>query len=112
MYPSLESGENIVDLNSLSQKPKLPFIHLPELNLNILIDSGASHSVINYNPAFQKFSDYWFRDPFTVTGLKKTVSSDDNIMVPLLYELGICEDIRLLIIDWHDRFDPLIGSEN
>ena len=112
MYSGLERSENIVDLNSLSQKPKLPFIYLQELDLYVLIDSGATNSVINYNPAFEKFSDYWFSEKFTVTGLKKTVSSEDNIMIPLLYELGIFENVHLHVIDWHDRFDALIGSDD
>ena len=33
-------------------------------------------------------------------------------MIPLLYELGIFDNVHLHVIDWHARFDALIGSDD
>lgn len=103
---------NKVDLNSLRSKPKLPFIYLPEIDLKILIDSGASNSVINRSPAFEKFADYIFKKPFSITGLGNTLHKDDNLFIPILQELGIQDDIHLHVVDWHKKFDALLGSED
>lgn len=102
----------MIDLNTLQKKPKLPFIYLPQLNMKILIDSGASNSVINCQPAYEKFSDYLYKDSFAVTGLGSTIHADDNLFLPLLHELGIHDCIHLHVINWHDRFDALLGSED
>lgn len=77
-----------------------------------MIDSGATDSVINPTPAFEKFSEYIYKHPFTVTGLTTTVCSDDNMMFPLLYEHGINHPIDFRIVKWHDKFDALIGSQD
>ena len=67
---------------------------------------------MNPSPAFEKFSDYLFKQPFSITGLNTTVQSNDNLWLPLLYELGIKDPMHFHVIDWHQRFDALIGSED
>ena len=101
-----------IDLNSIAKHPKLPFIYLPELDLKILIDSGASNSVINRTPAFEKFAAYLFKKPFALTGLTRTIQANDNIWFPLFYELGIDDFIHIHVVDWHKRFDALVGSDD
>lgn len=88
----------------------MPFIYLPEINLKVLIDSGASNSVINYGPAIQYFSKNYFTKPFCVSGLGSKIFSNDNVYAPLLQELGISDEIHFHVVDWHDKFDALLGS--
>lgn len=94
----------------MDTRSKLPFIYLPSLDLKILIDSGASNSVINPQPAFQKFSQYFYSNPFVVSGLKGKIYNDENIKFPILNELGISKPIHLHVIQWHDKYDALLGS--
>jgi hypothetical protein len=100
------------DLNSLSNKPKLPFITIPSLNLKILIDSGASNSIINPGPANKYFKDYFFKKPFVINSLNNTVRNDQNISYPLLQEYGIKERISFHVLQWHERFDALLSSHD
>lgn len=98
-------------MNALNSKPKLPFICIPSLNLKILIDSGASNSIINPEPAKKYFKNYFFQRYFTVKSLNQTVR-DKNIRYPLLKEFGIKSPIEFHVLPWHDRFDALIGSHD
>lgn len=79
--------------------------------MKILLDSGASNSIINTKVA-KLFSEFSYQKPFIVHGLGKKIFSTQNICVPLLYELGIPEWIHFHVIDWHDHFDALLGSED
>ena len=97
----------VIDLNSIYSLPKLPFIYLPGVDLKILIDSGASNSVINSKKAYQKFRDYLYKNPYSITGLGNTLYKEDNLNIPLLSELGIYNDVHMHVVDWHTNFDAL-----
>lgn len=77
-----------------------------------MIDSGASNSIINRKPAFEKFHDYFYKKPFVVRGLFRQIQADDNICIPLFEELGISNKLHMHVIDWHPSFDALIGSDD
>ena len=74
----------VIDLNSIYSLPKLPSIYLPGVDLKKLIDTGASNSVINSKPAYQKCRDYPYKNPFSITGLGNTLYKEDNLNIPLL----------------------------
>ncbi|KAL3277809.1 hypothetical protein HHI36_013151 [Cryptolaemus montrouzieri] len=93
-------------------KPKLPFITIPSLNLKILIDSGASKSIINPDPAYKYFQNIIFLQNFTIKSLSKRFSDDLNIAYPMLKEYGINHKINFHIVNGHDRFDALIGNHD
>lgn len=101
----------VIDLNNLLNKPKLPFIYLPSLDIKILLDSGASNSIINPKIT-SKFSEFYFPKPFVITSLENKVHSENNIRIPLLSELGIKNWINLHVVHWHDKFDVLLSSED
>lgn len=108
---SSESKNLEINMNKI-RLSKLPYLYLPQLGLKILIDSGATNSIINRKPAIEKFSAYHFRCPFIITGLRTETFSEDNITIPLFYELGIDEPIDLHVVDWHNDYDALIGSSD
>ncbi|POS82905.1 hypothetical protein EPUL_005149 [Erysiphe pulchra] len=83
-----------------------------ETTFTILIDSGATNSVINKKPAFEKFFKFLYKNPFEVHGLKNKINAEDNLKIPLLYELGIHDNIHLHVVDWHDKFDALLGTSD
>lgn len=87
-------------------------MYLPEANLKILIDSGASNSIINSNIAFQYLGNYIFKKPFVIKSLNKTVYNNKNVRFPLLQELGVKTPLEFHVVDWHDRYDALIGSQD
>lgn len=84
---------------------------MPQLNLKILIDSGATDSIMNPNVA-TKFKNYLHFEPFSVMSLNKTIQSDKNVIFPLLAELNIKEPIKLRVVQWHTKFDVLIGTKD
>lgn len=90
----------------------MPYIYLPKIDLKILIDSGATNSVINSKPAFEKFFEYLYKEEFSVSGLGNTIKADNNLSIPLLYELGIFDNIHLHVVDWHQKFDALLGTSD
>lgn len=89
---------------------KLPYIYIPNINLKISIDSGATNSVINRKPAFERFHNFPYRKNLTVTGIATTIKADDNFKIPILYELGILDHIHSHVADWHQNFDALLGT--
>lgn len=80
--------------------------------MKILIDSGATNSVINRKPAFEKFFQFLYKEKFSVSGLGSTINADDNLKIPLLYELEIFDNIHLHVVDWHTNFDALLGTSD
>lgn len=80
--------------------------------MKILIDSGATNSVINKTPAFEKFFQFLYKEKFSISGLGNTINADDNLKIPLLYELGILDNIHLHVVDWHKNFDALLGTSD
>lgn len=53
-----------------------------------------------------------FKKPFCVKGLGNEISAEDNLNFPLLWELGIEDNLELHVIEWHSKFDALLGSED
>lgn len=88
------------------------FITIPSLSLKILKDSGASNSIINSKPANEYFQNFFFNKPFSVKSLNQVVASNKNISYPILREFGINCYINFHVLDWHDNFDALLGSED
>lgn len=85
---------------------------MPDIDLKILIDSGASNSVINSKPAFERFSDFIYNKPFVVSGLGSKIYCENNLNIPLFYEIGIQKPIHFHVVDWHEKFDALLGSSD
>lgn len=92
--------------------PRLPFITIPGLGLKVLIDSGASDSIMNPGPAYDNFKHYIFQKPFTIKSLTQTITSNENISYPILQEFGIDHQVDFHILKWHDRFDALLGRDD
>lgn len=92
--------------------PRLPFITIPSIGLKVLIDSGASDSIMNPGPAYNNFKNYIFQKPFTIKSLNQTITNDENISYPILQEFGINHLVDFHILKWHDRFDALLGSDD
>lgn len=69
-------------------------------------------TVVNVNPTIEKFSDFLYKKPFVIHSLGKQTYSENNVCNPLLQELGISHPIHLHVVDWHETFDALLGSEN
>lgn len=47
-----------------------------------------------------------------MNSLGKQIYSEDNIRVPLLEEIGIKNYPDFHVIQWHNKFDALLGSED
>lgn len=108
MEPCLKG---IIDLNNIAQQIDLPYFYLPQRQMTILIDSGASDSIIS--PKIAKlYPNNIFKEPFEVTACKQTYKENQNLKIPLLQELGITKEFKLRILNWHNDFDALIGTKD
>lgn len=58
----------------------------------------------------EKFSQYFYEKPFIISGLKGKVNCKYNLDFPILNEIGIKNNIHLHVVDWHDKYDALLGS--
>ncbi|KAL7307831.1 hypothetical protein TKK_0000151 [Trichogramma kaykai] len=70
-FQNEDSGVEIVDINNIGTAPELPHIITSNPHLKILIDSGASSSVMNPKIAFKLFSKIVFPYNSKVTAMHK-----------------------------------------
>ena len=80
--------------------------------MKILIDPGASNSIINPDPANRLFSEYIYKSKFSVKSIKTTYNGNFSCKFPILKEFGILHTFDMFIVPWHERFDALIGSQD
>ena len=90
---------------------ELPYVYLPKSQFTILIDSGASESIINPEIA-QLFPENIFVEPFEITACKQKYKENKNLNFPIFQELGINNNIKFRVFNWHNDFDALIGTKD
>lgn len=90
---------------------ELPYIYLPKLQLTVLIDTGASESIINPEIA-NLFPNKIFLEPFEIIACKTKFSENQNLILPIFKELGISNEIKFRVVSWHNSFDALIGTKD
>nr|CAH7761114.1 unnamed protein product [Callosobruchus chinensis] len=76
----------------------------------MLTDSGASTCVINPDIAYQYFSEFIFHKHFHIKALNTISEGFENIRFPMLKDFGIRKSLNFHIVDWHAKFDCLIGA--
>lgn len=95
-----------------SLKHKLPHIVVKSktIPLRFIIDTGATHSVINPNLCHPK----WYtklKEPLQLKTLNHVVNIHEVVNIPLFEELSSSsQKVEFLVCDFHDRFDGLIGN--
>lgn len=67
---------------------------------------------MNPNPAMTYFKNHLFRENFSVKSLNQTIGDDKNVSFPILNDFGIKENINFHVLQWHDRFDALLGTHD
>lgn len=85
---------------------------MPKLKLKILIDSGASDSIINPEIAVKFPMEMRFKENFTIKSVFTTFNSNQNINVPIFAEYEVNDPVKFRILKWHDKFDALIGTND
>lgn len=90
----------------------LPYIYLPKINLKILIDTGASDSIMNPESAHKFPKAFHFQELFAVKSVFNRYTDDKNIKLPIFSEINIENSIRFRILKWHDQYDALIGTND
>ena len=82
---------------------RLPHFDIPDLKLRVLIDTGASDSIITPQAAAKFSKKYLFDEQFTIRSLTKTYSDRLNLRYPILKYFGIDFPINFRVIDWHTQ---------
>ena len=76
-----------------------------------MIDSGASDSIVTPKIA-NFFPNNIFYETFEITACKKVYKENKNLELPLLEELGINQNFKMRVLNWHNDFDALIGTKD
>ena len=90
----------------------MPYIITADPPLKILIDSGASSSIINPKIAFELFSKFIFPYDFEIKSLHKVTKGTHALTYPILRELGDDTPITFLIAEWNETYNCLIGHKD
>ena len=99
-------------LNSYSSSPESQHIITTKSKLNILIDSGASSSVINPEIAHKLCPNYIFDHKFEIKSVHNRTKGSQALTYPILREFGETTPITFLIAPWYGTYDCLIGHKD
>lgn len=80
--------------------------------MNILIDTGASASIMNPDIAFKYFPSLIYQHAFEITACQKTIQGQYAVKIPLLSEFKNNTPIEFLLLPWHNKFDCLLGFKD
>ena len=75
-----------INLNSIGNSPELPHIITLDPPLKILIDSGASSSIMNARIANKVFLNYIFSYNFDISSVHKVTKGTRALTFPVLQE--------------------------
>lgn len=92
---------------------KLPYIVLPETNFRVLIDSGSTTSFIKPKIAYDLFKNIIIDDPFEIRTAHGVSRQQYSITIPCpkIFKKPNTK-IKLLLFDFHDYFDILLGVDS
>ena len=102
----------MINLNSISNSPELPHVITTNPPLKILIDFGASSSIMNPEIAYKLFLKFIFPHEFKIKSVHKTTKGTHALTFPILREYSDDTPITLLIATWHSTYDCLIGHND
>ncbi|KAL7297509.1 hypothetical protein TKK_0009873 [Trichogramma kaykai] len=107
-------GPEIVYINNYNaeKSQELPQIITTHPPLRVLIDSGATSSIINPKVAQQFFSNYIYSYQFTVVSVHEKTKGTHDMRFPILSQFGKETPITLLVTEWHSTYDCLLGSKD
>ena len=83
----------------ISSLPELPHVITADPLLKILIDSGASSSIIDLKIAFELFSKFIFPYDFEIKSVHKVTKVTHVLTYPILRELGDDTPITFLVAE-------------
>ncbi|CAH2015363.1 unnamed protein product [Acanthoscelides obtectus] len=67
---------------------------------------------MNSDIADTYFSEFQFEQNFEVKSLNKISHGSKNVQYPILNEFGINKVLSFKVVDWHDKFDLLLGTDD
>ena len=100
-----------INLN-IGNSPELPHIITLDPRLKILIDSGASSSIMNPSIVNKLFPNYIFSHNSEISSVHKVTKGTRALTFPVLQELGDDTTITFLLALWHSTYDCLIGLKD
>lgn len=110
MRNSLDQREEIIELN-FNNNLKLPYIHLPEINSNFMIDTGSMRSFISPRIAYHYFPHYIRKEPFQVVSTHASSKHDEVIEIPLFPSFNSNESHKFYLYDVDPKYEGLIGND-
>lgn len=112
LYTGLTKTPQIIHLNC-DLKLRLPYVHIPEINANFMIDTGSTRSFISPVKAYEYFQPFVKYEPFEVVSTHASSSHNQTVKIPPLPTFKNPESLyhKFYIYDVDSRYDGLIGND-
>lgn len=92
-------------------KANLPYIFIPELNANFLIDTGSTRSLMNPNLAYKFYQNYIFKEDFHIQTAHSISYHDEVMVIPVFSIFKIEETHKFYLFKFSEKYDGLIGID-
>lgn len=100
----------MIELNC-DKRLKLPYIFIPELDANFMVDTGSMRSFIRPEKAREYFPSQIVYEPFEVVSTHATSKHSEVIQIPLPPTFGSPQMHKFYLFNVDSRYDGLIGID-
>lgn len=99
----------MISLNSI--KTNLPYIFIPTLNANFLIDTGSSKSLIDPALAHKFYRRFIYKEKFHIQTAHNVSYHDEVCEIPIFKIFNVKDSHKFYIFKFNDNYEGLIGAD-
>lgn len=111
MFDPTCDRRNIIEYNSFNDIKQLPYIEISQPPLKLLLDTGATKSLLDPNIAEKYFANKIYNEKFTISTAFKEHHLNSCADIPFFAEFNENSDIKFYLFKFHEYFDGLIGFD-
>lgn len=98
----------LINLNVLQNE--LPFIYIPEINANFLLDTGSMRNIINPNLANKFYKIFIRNEIFHIQSAHNIRFHDEVAIIPVSKIFGVNEYHKMYLFDFTPKYDGWLIS--
>lgn len=92
-------------------KANLPYIFIPELNANFLVDTGSTRSLMNPNLAYKFYQPFIFKEDFQIQTAHNISYHDEVMIIPIFEIFKVPENHKFYLFKFSGKYDGLVGID-
>lgn len=89
----------------------MPYIFIPELNSNFLIDTGSTRSLINPDLAYKFYKNYITKENFNIQTAHSITYHDEIIEIPIFKIFDTPDKHKFYLFKFSNNYEGLIGID-